>query len=74
MKETIKILELDRYELGIIVNALNRFRTEILESNKSAKDKQDVKPIEEVLLKVFDAPEKKRPFVRCLRKDERRYY
>lgn len=59
MKESFKILELDKYELGIIINALNDLR------NKLIHDQKDTMVIDEVLLKVLDAPEKKR----CFHKD-----
>ena len=68
MRETIKVLELDKYEIGIIINALNDLRNRLLSS------KEDTEPVDEVLLKAIDAPEKKRPLVKCLTKDERRYY
>lgn len=68
MRETIKVLELDKYEIGIIINALNDLRNRLLSS------KEDTEPVDEVLLKAIDAPEKKRPFVKCLTRDERRYY
>ncbi|MCI8459759.1 MAG: hypothetical protein HFE81_00040 [Bacilli bacterium] len=58
MKDNIKILEVDRFEFGIIINALNNFR------NKIISEKKDVDAIDEVLLKVLDAPEKKRYFHR----------
>ena len=67
MRETVKVLELDKYEIGIIINALNEFRNTLL--NK----KEDTEPVDEVLLKALDAPEKKRPLVKCLMKDERGY-
>ncbi len=68
MRETIKVLELDKYEIGIIINALNDLRNRLLSS------KEDTEPVDEVLLKAIDAPEKKRPLVKCLTRDERRYY
>lgn len=68
MRETIKVLELDKYEIGIIINALNDLRNRLLSS------KEDTEPVDEVLLKAIDAPEKKRPLVKCLMRDERRYY
>lgn len=67
MRETVKILELDKYEIGIIINALNEFR------NKMLNAKEDTEPVDEVLLKALDAPEKKRPLVKCLVRDETRY-
>ncbi len=53
MREIVNILELNKYEKGIIINALNDFRNKLLNTN------EDTEPIEEVLLKVIDAPEKK---------------
>lgn len=57
MKE-VKVLELDKYEYGIIINALNEFRNKVLEEGK------DSEPIDEILLKVLEAPDKKRMFPR----------
>ena len=54
MKEVIKILELDKYELGIVINALNELR------NKLIQEQKDTDAIDDVLLKTLDAPEKKR--------------
>ena len=56
MKDIIKILELDKYELGIIINALNEFR------NKLIQEQRETDVVDEVLLKTVDAPEKKRYF------------
>ena len=53
MKEEIKVLELDRYEFGILINALNEFRNKLIKENK------DTEPIDEILLRVIDAPSKK---------------
>ena len=66
MKDSI-ILELNQYEKGIIVNALNDKRTELIKNN------EDTYLIDELLLKIFETPEKKRPFVKRLVRDERRY-
>ena len=66
MKDTI-ILELNQYEKGIIVNALNDKRNELIRNN------EDTYLIDELLLKIFETPEKKRPFVKRLVRDERRY-
>ncbi len=57
MKE-VKVLELDKYEYGIIINALNEFRNKVLEEGK------DSESIDEILLKVLEAPDKKRMFPR----------
>ena len=56
--EEVKVLELDKYEYGIIINALNEFRNKVLEEGK------DSEPIDEILLKVLEAPDKKRMFPR----------
>jgi len=53
MKEGVKIVELDKYEHGILINALNEFR------NKNLKLQRETSPIEELMLKVIKAPEKK---------------
>lgn len=67
MREEVKVLELDKYELGILINALNEFR------NKLLQQKQDTEFVDEVLLKAIDAPPKKKVLTRCLRKDDHRY-
>ncbi len=56
MKEKSIILELDRFEKGILINALNDLR------NMLIKDNKDTLVVDELLLKIFDAPEKKRYF------------
>lgn len=58
MREIYKILELDKYELGIIINALNELR------NRLIQERSDTDAVDEVLLKALDAPEKKRYFHR----------
>ena len=57
MKE-VKVLELDKQEYGLIITALNEFRNKVLEEGK------DSEPIDEILLKVLEAPDKKRMFPR----------
>ena len=32
MKDEIKVLELDKYELGILINALNEFRNKLIQT------------------------------------------
>lgn len=66
MKDTI-ILELKEYEKGIIVNALNDKRNELIRNN------EDTELVDDLLMKIFEIPEKKRPFVKRLVRDERRY-
>ena len=43
MKENIKVLELDKYEIGILINALNEFRNQLL------KQQRETAPVDEVL-------------------------
>lgn len=65
MNENKKILELDKYEVGLIVNALNDFR------NKLIKQDEDVDFVNEALLKVIEIPEKKN-LLKCMKKNEER--
>ena len=53
MREEKRVLTLDRYEQGIIINALNDFRTELME------DKRPTDAVDDVLIKAIDAPTKK---------------
>jgi len=55
--ETKQILEIDKYERGTLINALNRFRNELLEQDISTDS------VDELILKVMDAPVKKRSLV-----------
>ena len=52
-KEEKRVLTLDKYEHGVVVNALNEMRNDILEEQRST----DI--VDEVLLKAIDAPTKK---------------
>ena len=52
----VKVLEIDKYELGILVNALNEFRNMLIRNEKNTEY------VDELLLKVLDAPQKKRLF------------
>lgn len=61
-KQEKRVLTLDSYEHGVVVNALNEMRNDLLEEERPT----DI--VDEVLLKVIDAPAKK---VRC-RNDEAR--
>ena len=45
MKEEIKVLELDKYELGILINALNEFRNKMIQMKKYPECKKDYKTI-----------------------------
>ena len=69
MKDEIKVLELDKYELGILINALNEFR------NKLVQESKETEYVDDVLLRaieVLEAPPKKKELTRCLRRDEHR--
>ena len=57
-----RVLTLDRYEHSVVVNALNEMRNDLLEEERPT----DI--VDEVLLKVIDAPAKK---VRCRNDEER---
>ena len=52
-KEEKRFLTLDKYEHGVVVNALNEMRNDLLEEQRST----DI--VDEVLLKAIDAPTKK---------------
>ena len=54
MKEEERVLTLDHYEHGVMVNALNELRNELIEENRPT----DV--VDELLLKTIDAPTKKK--------------
>ena len=59
-KQEMRVLTLDRYQHGVVVNALNDMRNDLLDERRPT----DI--VDEVLIKAIDAPSKK---VRC--KDER---
>ena len=48
-----RVLTLDRYEHGVVINALNEMRNDLLEEERPTDR------VDEVLLKVIDAPTKK---------------
>ena len=52
-KEEKRVLTLDKYEHGVVVNALNEMRNDLLDEQRST----DI--VDEVLLKAIDAPTKK---------------
>lgn len=52
----IKLLELDKYEIGILINALYQFRNNLI------KKEEDTELIDVVLTKALKAPEKKKSF------------
>ena len=51
-KQEKRVLTLDRYEHGVVVNALNEMRNDLLEEERPTD-------IVEVLLKVIDAPRRR---------------
>lgn len=60
-KKEARVLTLDRYEHGVVINALNEMRNDLIEEERPT----DI--VDEVLLKTIDAPMKK---VKC--RDEER--
>ncbi len=48
-----RVVEIDHYEYGLIINALNKMRNELVSTN------QDTAFVNETLLKVMDAPTKR---------------
>ena len=52
-REEKHVLELDRYERGVVINALNDMRNDMIGEDRPT----DI--IDEVLLKALDAPVKK---------------
>lgn len=54
---------LDKYELGIVINAVNEYRTEKI------KEGIETDCIDELLIKLVDLYEKKCPLLKHLNKD-----
>ena len=52
-KEEKRVLELDRYEHGVVFNALNDMRNDLIGEDRPT----DI--VDEILLKTIDAPTKK---------------
>ena len=52
-KQEKRVLTLDKYEHGVVINALNEMRNDLIEEERPA----DI--VDEVLLKTIDAPSKK---------------
>lgn len=52
-KEEKRVLTLDKLEHGVVINALNEMRNDLIEEDRST----DI--VDEVLLKTIDAPVKK---------------
>ena len=53
-KEEKRVLTLNRYEHGVVINALNEMRNDLIGEDRAT----DI--VDEVLLKTIDAPVKKR--------------
>ena len=53
MKEEERVLTLDDYEYGVVVNALNELRNDLIEEQRPTD------AVDELLLKTIDAPIKK---------------
>lgn len=53
MKQEERVLTLDGYEYGVVVNALNELRNELIEEQRPTD------AVDELLLKTIDAPTKK---------------
>jgi len=52
-KEEKRVLTLDKYEHGVVINALNEMRNDLIGEKRST----DI--VDEVLLKAIDAPTRK---------------
>ena len=55
MEET-RVIKLDKYDYKLIINALNEFR------NMKIKENIDTEIIDDLLMKLFDAPVEKSKF------------
>ena len=53
MKEEERVLTLDNYEYGVVVNALNELRNDLIEEQRPTD------AVDDLLLKTIDAPAKK---------------
>ena len=56
MKDEKRILTLDKYEYGVVINALNDMRKDLI------GEKRTTDVVDDLLLKTIDAPTKK---VKC---------
>ena len=62
MKTEKRIIALDQYEHGVVINALNDMRNDLIEEDRPTD------MVDEILLKTIDAPTKK---VKCNRYEAR---
>lgn len=65
MKEEKYYLEMDRYDRSILINALNELRSKQLSEDRPAD------PINELILKVSEAPLRKSRNMTCRANEER---
>lgn len=61
-KQDMRVLTLDPYQHGVVINGLNNLRNDLIE------DKRPTDIVDEVLIKTVDAPSKSK---RVKQKDER---
>ena len=61
-KQDMRVLTLDPYQHGVVINALNELRNDLIE------DKRPTDIVDEVLIKTIDAPSKSK---KAKQKDER---
>lgn len=59
MKEEERVLTLDNYEYGVVVNALNEMRNDLIEEHRPTD------AVDELLIKTIDAPTKKQMRREC---------
>lgn len=53
MKEEKRIIMVDDFQHGLLINGINEFRNVLLEQDKPTED------VDELLLKIIDAPTKR---------------
>lgn len=51
-----RVIKVDKYDYGIIINALNEFRTKLIRENKSTE------VVNDLLLKLLNVPVKRKNF------------
>ena len=58
MMEKKYCLELDEYEYGIVINALNDFRNSLI------REENDIDAVDDIMIKVIDTKPKRKWFAR----------
>lgn len=48
--EKVKVMQLDKYEFGILITTLNEFRNQLI------KEQKDTTYVDEIMLKAIKAP------------------